>query len=65
MWTMLRFRTYAVLSQLTISGKTFRIRKARMLDATLTSIDDSAKRGGWPTLELFTVILCGPSFSVC
>ena len=31
----------------------------------LSLIDDSAKRGGWPTLELFTMILCGPNFSVC
>ena len=25
---------------------------------------DSAKRGGWPNSELFTVILCDPNFAV-
>ena len=27
-------------------------------------MDDSAKRGGYPTSELFTVVLCDPNFAV-
>ena len=30
----------------------------------ITGMGDSAKRGGWPALKLFTVILCGPNFVV-
>ena len=34
------------------------------LDKYLITMDDIAKRGGLPTSELFTVILCGPNFAV-
>ena len=31
---------------------------------SLKGMERSAKRGGWPTLELFTVIRCGPNFAI-
>ena len=30
----------------------------------LSAVDDSGKRGGLPTSELFTLILCDPKFAV-
>ena len=51
--------TIRATSHLTIS-----MRELRATGKFKRIIDDSAKRGGWPTSELFTEDLCGPNFAV-